>query len=474
MNNKATTSRRRLLQISALTGGATLLSLLAACAPAAAPTAPPSATKAAAPAAAPTAADKAATPAAGAAPAKAPVEIIYQHRDSAVEDFVRKTFAPRFTQETGIKVTIQEIPSAEIWTKLPILASAGQLGDALFAYVYPYQQIFAAKNMIRPIDDYVKADNYDLSVFYKGVIDAGRFQGKLLGLPNTGHHGAVNIHYNKDMFAEAGVTLPDAKFPADAWKFEDILAAAQKLTKTTGGKTNWGWLPIRNFVPWGMGNLRSFGSDMLSEDGKTSLAGNDQGKAAYRYYHDLIYKHKVAPSPADIPGNQMDYFVSGQLAMFQEAVVFITTMENYVKGKFKWGIFPIPAGPGGDRGTNTNGNTAHVSAQAKQPEAAWQFLKYISSQEAGVTKLLMGSGSPGARPDVYQDKKVTDAYPWYTVGHKVMSEAKPPRVPANVRISEIMSAVPQVEDQIWLNKVGPEEGAVLVQKTIQDILNQPQ
>ena len=109
----------------------------------------------------------------------------------------------------------------------------------------------------------------------------------------------------------------------------------------------------------------------------------------------------------------------------------------------------------------------------ENPEIAWEFLKLICSYEAGTQKLLTNSGSPGVRPDVFQDPEVNKAFPWFQVGHKVMLEARPSIKPANFRAAEVNSAILQIEGKIWLNDVTAEDGAKELQTAIQRILDEP-
>ena len=429
-------------------------------------------------AAAPTAAASSATaaPAQTAAPAANGISITYQQRSAINEDFVRKKYGPQFQKETGIKVIIQDIPDAQIFEKIPILFAANQLGDLVFGWTLPWLPPWAWKQMLRGIDDYVAQDKYDLTQFYKGVIDACRLDGKLYALPTVGHACYTNIYFNRDLLDKAGVTAPDAKSPDEVWKWDDVLKAAKALTKVgSDGKVEvWGYLPSRSFVLATRSNLRMFGTNLISEDGKSSPAGNEQGKQMYRYLYDLIYKEKVTPGPTALPqgvGTQQ-LFASGKLAMFQEATAPITTTGPIIGDKFKWGVFILPDGPGGNRGATSFGNTTSVTTQAKQPEAAWKFLQYICTHEVGVQKVLMGSGSPGARPDVFTDPRLTTPYPWFKVGDKVMKEAVAPNIPWNERTTEVQAAIPQIEDEIWLNKIGPEDGATKLQQTIEGILKE--
>lgn len=200
-----------------------------------------------------------------------------------------------------------------------------------------------------------------------------------------------------------------------------------------------------------------------------------EGVKAYTYYQNLIYKDKVTPSPAEL-GQGVEVqtlFLNGELAMFTRATSEITTFPTQIKDKFKWGVFPMPPGPAGNRGATTFGNTTSVTTQAKEIPASVDFLKLITSKEAGVEKLLMNSGSPGMRPDVFGDPKITEQFPWFKVSNKVTAEMKAPYIPANLKTAELQSLVPQVESEIWLNKVTAEEGVKKLNAAIDELLKQP-
>ncbi|MGH2458515.1 MAG: ABC transporter substrate-binding protein, partial [Chloroflexota bacterium] len=415
-------------------------------------------------------------PAQTAAPAATGVSITYQQRSSINEDFVRKKYGPQFQKDTGIKVIIQDIPDAQIFEKLPILFAANQLGDLIFAWTVPWLPPYAAKGMLRAVDDYVAQDKYDLTQFYTGVIDACRLDGKLYALPTVGHGCATNIFFNRDLLDKAGITAPDAKSPDEIWKWDDLITYGKALTKVgSDGKVEiWGYMTERGSYLPTQTNLRAFGTDLIAPDGKTTASGNEQGKQMFQYQADLIYKQKISPGPTSLPTGVglQQFFASGKLAVFQQAAAPITTTTAIVGDKFNWGAFIMPDGPGGSRGATAFGNTTSVTTQAKQPEAAWKFLQYICSHEVGVQKVLMGSGSPGARPDVYKDPRLIKPYPWFKVGDKMMQQAKAPNIASNNRMTEIESVIPQITDEIFLNKIDPAAGATKIQQAIQNVLGE--
>jgi multiple sugar transport system substrate-binding protein len=459
-------SRRALLG-SALGVSASVLAACGQTAAPAQPTAPPAQAQA-----------QASQPIQAAAPpTKKANAITYQTRDGVVTAFIRERYAAEFEKDTGIKVNIDAIPFSDYFKKVPVLAAGNQLGDVVFTWTYPWLPNWASKKMLRGIDDYVAADKYDLGKFYKGVIDGCRaVDNKLYGLPSVAHPSNVNLFFNKTLLQKAGVKPPDADSPNEIWKWDDLLTAAKAVTSVKDGKTEvWGYRFARGDYLSTTVNLRAFGSDLVSEDGKSSPAGNTQGKASYRYFYDLIYKHKVEAAPTDTTaGLGLEvFFASGKVGMVQDGTQLITTLGAIIKDSFEWGVFPWPVGPGGNRGGTVFGNVESVSTQAKEPAAGWEFIKYVCTQEVGVGKLLMGSGSPGARPDVFLDPRIVEKYPWYKVGDRIMREARAAPLPANYRTPEMFDVVGQVESEIWLDKVAPEDGAVKLQKVLEDILKQP-
>ena len=464
------TSRRRMLAIV----GIGTASLLAACATPPAPTAAPvKAVEPVKPAEKPAAAPPAATTApAAAAPAAAATgkSIKFQQRDSPAEDFVRKVYGPEFEKKTGTKVILEDIPNNEYFTKITALSAAKQLGDLVFGFNSSgYNASWAFKGILAVHDDYIKKDNYDLKQFYDACIEACRFEGKIYSMPPVGHPGEVNMYWNKDLFAAAGAKPFD-----DSITIDGVVEAAKMLTKESGGTTQWGF--AGNHGSWFqiVQRVRMFGGDELSEDGKKSLMNSDAAKMALQWEYDMRYKHKVTPTPDKIQDNIDSMFTAGgKVAINANNVANITIFKKPIADKFKWGVQSWPKGPGGYRGATIHVNTAGLTTQAKEPGQAWEFLKSILTHEVGVQKVLMGSGSPGARPDVWQDKRLTELDVWYQKANDILKDAKAPNLAFNLRTAEVDNVMIQRTAEIMLNKVSPSEGAEKMQKEMQTILDMP-
>jgi len=408
----------------------------------------------------------AAGPAGGGPPAsltKDPVALRLQQLAGQSEQYAHRYSAEFSQRHPNIKVEVEEYPSAEYWTKMLALHASDQLGDLAYGWnSQGHLASWAHKGLARPLDDLVRADKYDLGQYYAGALEANRWEGKLWALPTVGHPGEVTLFYNMNLLDAAGVKHPDT-----TWKLDDVIDAAKRLVKP--GVWGYGW--GRGYFQL-VTRLRAFGGDFLSPDGKKATLSTPAAKAALQWEYDMIGRHRVAPSPADTPGaGQM--FQDGTLALYASNVATVTTWRRPIGDRFKWAATLYPPGPSGKRGTGLHTNTMHLTRQTRHPREAWELLKLLTSHEVGVQKILMESGSPGGRPDVWNDSRLWSYEPWYKVGAALMAEAKPPFVAYNLRTPEVTAALEQGLQEVWLSKVSPPTGADQVNQAIQAILDQP-
>lgn len=379
------------------------------------------------------------------------------------EQYAHRYSAEFSQQHPNIKTEIEEYPSADYWTKMLALHASDQLGDLAYGWnTQGHLASWAHKGLARALDDLVKADKFDLAQFYAGAIEADRWEGKLWALPTVGHPGEVTLFYNMNLLDAAGVRQPDTTLTLD-----DLVAAAKRVVKPDVWGYGWG----RGFFQV-VTRLRAFGADLLSADGKKATLNTPAAKAAIQWEYDMIGRHRVAPSPAETtaPGQM---FQDGVMGFYASNVATVTTWRKPIGDRFKWAATLFPPGPGGKRGTALHTNTMHLLRQTKAPREGWELIKLLTSHEVGVQKILMESGSPGGRPDVWNDPRLHSFEPFFKVGATLMAEAKPAIVAYNLRTPEMITTLEQALPDIWLSKVSPPTGADQITQALQAVLDQP-
>jgi len=120
----------------------------------------------------------------------------------------------------------------------------------------------------------------------------------------------------------------------------------------------------------------------LSADHKKSLVGSDEAAGGLQFLQDLIWKHKVMPD-ASITDALGDAFEQGQAAMEANGSWLVATDEA---AGLDFGIAPLPKGSAG-QATSINPTGAVVYKGTKNPDAAWEFVKYLASP-AAQTKIM--------------------------------------------------------------------------------------
>jgi multiple sugar transport system substrate-binding protein len=354
------------------------------------------------------------------------------------------------------------------------LAAAGSLGD-VYAWDPSHWVFYDAINrrVIRPIDDYIKRDKYDLNQFYKPFVDYQKWDGKTWGLPSWGWTGHDGLLYNTELAQQAGVTVPDQKSPQ--WTMNtlyDIVVKLNRLLSPSGGfglsTTLPGAIAVTIFT-------RVANSDNLSPDGKRSLLLEAKNKEALRWVYDLAHKEKAVATPGRFEGPLDPLFLNGKLAMEQAGSLTVFNRNKANAGgllKFKSLLFPKRQD--GKRPSQLRGGTWNVgveSAGARSPDYAWELIKLITDRDGALMLNTVGGEGALVRPDIMTDTYFSD--PNFRVYLENFENSMVHVVPANFRGQEFETTVNDSGLPWYRGDVGHEDGLKTWNEEIQKKLDQP-
>ncbi len=279
----------------------------------------------------------------------------------------------------NVKVQLESVPQ-DYGTKLLAQVASGTAPD-VFQVGDGDPSNFASKGMLEPLDDYIsgKIGNMplDMNVFYPAIAAIGQVGGKTYLL--TKDYSPLVLFYNKKLFDAANVA-----YPTDKWTWDDFLSAAQKLTKTAGGKiTQWGvqipdgwgdWAWTRGVQPI----IYQNGGSLLSPDGKkaTGYLDSDATIAALQWYADLFLKYKVAPTKDDVAAlSGQDLFQTGKVAMLWTGRWPLSGYQ--ADPKLNFGVAQLPMGK--QRGNSICWAGFAMYSKSQNKVAAWAFLSYLGA-----------------------------------------------------------------------------------------------
>jgi multiple sugar transport system substrate-binding protein len=236
------------------------------------------------------------------------------------------------------------------------------------------QRLFASRGLVEPVDAYLERDKDELAEFFSDIHPNlikwnkdNSPDGKTYYLP--GEFNTMCLWYNVELFQKAGVTEP-----TNDWKWDDFLTIAQKLTKP--GQTFGMNIPAAYFagiMPW----LLTNGASTLDAAWKNSTVNTPAAIEATKFMVSMV-SQKISPPP----GGTFDQFTAaaqGKLAMFGGGRWPIITIRDLnAVNKMKIVAWPQKT----QKGSPIGWNGYPIMKASQNKEAAWAFVKFITSKEA--------------------------------------------------------------------------------------------
>lgn len=420
---------------------------------AAAPTAAAAATKA--PAAAPTT-----------APAAKQVEIHTNFRQGGDAEWQARLMPKFMEKNPNIKVVLDTLPAEpEYWAKVAALFATGQAGDFIWASNGNFLG-YAENGVPRELDSIISKDKYDLGDYTKVGLDNMRYQGKVFGMPWGSHCQNCLVMYNEDLLKEAGVTIEQAVASYDA-----LYEAAKKATKgAAGSRTQFGFLPAGGQTALNC-NLRAFGGETYDAAGKKLLMNDPAAIEAIKWTQKM-WKDTAPVFGSGFNGDEL--FATGKIAMVQAGYPnHFVPGDKAIAGKFKWGITLMPKGPKGIVGTQFTVNGITINSASKQPDATWEYMKFMMDPVTQEEIVLNNGGRPAARKAVLDNPKIMSTVTSHKAMRPLYDTALGWPSPANSRWPEFTTALDQVMGPIWTGAIELDPGMKAATTKLQEILDKP-
>jgi len=277
--------------------------------------------------------------------------------------------------EGKIEVTVEIVPWESYWDRLDADLDTRDAPDILWMNVYlpKYQKA----GLIEPLDSWIEATSFDLSLYVEGRVAAYEIGGMHYAVPKG--LDTVAVALNTEIFARCGVALP-----AKGWTWDEMRLIADRL-KAAIAASHGAEYPIvmeLDAQPSWMNFLYQNGGSYISETGRTVTAASSESKNAIQQVVDLMANGQMAPYAVLSETKGTDLFVSGQAG-----IVFIGSWKASVLEECTLAqdgsitLIQMPAMAKSN--ASVMGGLGYVmSSQCKNKEAAWELIKFITSEEA--------------------------------------------------------------------------------------------
>ncbi len=331
------------------------------------------------------------------------LEIWSFYSPGTVQSDVYESIVDKYMDENpGVEVTI-EFVGQDIMSKLRPRLIQKDVPDIVM--LNPgYADVLASEEMLLPLDSYFDEKNYEESGtwrddFIANTIETGSFRGNAYMVPEQ--LAVTAWFYNKAIFEEYGLEIPET--------FDEFLTVCETLKEN-------GIDPIASdgnidfYLSWFFSSfaIREAGIEkyLAALNGEVSWEEPEFVEAARKEQEILPYFQKGFKGTQYPAANAI--FVQGNAAMMyigswlpQEVATL--TPEGFEMGMF---AFPMVGANGEQTMLETKINGYSIPADAKNPEGAVKFLKFLTTKDNSekIAGLDLFSAVKGVTvPDSLQD-----------------------------------------------------------------------
>ncbi|HEX6289306.1 MAG TPA: sugar ABC transporter substrate-binding protein [Herpetosiphonaceae bacterium] len=292
------------------------------------------------------------------------------------EKATHEKVAQAFMQEhPEIKIEIWHQPWGDYFTKLQTLWAGGDkqaIPDVMFLFPVPR---YAADGVLENLDPWIQKDNIKVDDYWPALLESVKYNNSIYGLPRD--IGLEVLYYNKQIFDEAGVA-----YPTDTWTWDDLKAAAEKLTVVEGGgrvKRYALGMEGGKYSLWLNQNKASILDDMRNPS-KCTMADPKAVEAIKLFSEMMNQNQAMRDANLSQAGGDAAVFQSGQVAMIIQNASRISAFNE---AGLSYDVAPVPFPKDGQRAASAGGAAWSMSSSSAHKEAAWTFLSWLQSTNGG-------------------------------------------------------------------------------------------
>ena len=311
-------------------------------------------------------------PATEAPPAEV-VEIVYMRQAEGSD--AELALVDKFNEtHADIHVTVDSVPAEDNYPKLVLTTEAGNPPDVYMTY---FTLGAATNGLALDLTPLIEQEGEE---WFNSLSENGwvfhEYAGKYYAVPWRVSPSMVII--NTNLLEKAGLELP----PND-WTWEDFVSYAKAMTNPDAGEYGFCIMGSAEdpgtdyqFYPF----LFQAGGTMIGEDGLSAF-NSPEGAEALQFMVDLIHTEKVVPpgTTSATANACIDLLAADKAAMWTNANLWLGIIRNTYPD-VKITIAPMPTHT--TTGALIGGTGFGISPKSKNPEAAFEFIKFMVSEES--------------------------------------------------------------------------------------------
>ncbi|TNB47482.1 sugar ABC transporter substrate-binding protein [Martelella lutilitoris] len=374
--------------------------------------------------------------------------------------------APKFEEETGATVKVDILDYGSLLTK----TTADYIGDTegydLVTMDIVWAGEYAENGYSVELSDLIERDAEEIDVddiYPNLMMGLGNYEGQQVAFPFAGY--ANVLAYNKTRLDEAGLEAPTT--------MEEFVAAAEKLTDPDAGL--YGFVANGQKGPASAQDWMQYNSEMggaiMGEDGMPTL-NSDANVESLKVYRDLFRKAAPPGAAGYDWGGREESFRQGVAALMQTWSVGAPGYYNPEISKVVDDVAITTAPHSGDMapsyGIGGWGMAINADVSPEEQEAAWAFIKWLTSPEIHKEFNMLGAGS-FLRKSEMTDPDLLAKFPFLPVLAETFENGNydyRPRIPEYPQIQDFLGTA---VNSVLVGDADPKEALDAAQAQAEDL-----
>jgi len=305
-------------------------------------------------------------------------------REAAAIESVVKDFE---SKNPGVTV---KVVAGQDDDKMRQAISAGKGPDVGLSYSTDIVGNFCQTGAWRNLAPYIGRDKVDLNALLPIVRSYTEYNGVRCAMPMLAD--TYGLYYNKKLLAEAGFTAPPKTL-------SELETMTQKITRRKADDIQVaGYVPLMDYYENTPAHLApSWGARFLNDEGKSNISVDPAWKDMLSWQKQFIdalgypalnkfnaSKGEEFSAANDFHRDRVAMMIDGEYRL-----AFLQAQAPNVE--FGTAPFPVPDDKQDRYGAGyVTGNIMGISRGAKNPEAAWALIKYLTLDTGALVKLANG------------------------------------------------------------------------------------
>jgi multiple sugar transport system substrate-binding protein len=320
----------------------------------------------------------------------------YFNWGNAFSDGIENKVIDAFHQKQS-KIKVEFTNSvADHFTKLQAALAGGDPPDTALVDGYDIRALIkagGAQELTQKMQrDGIKKDDYVAEWF-----DEFLYKGKYYNHPNM-RGSTASFFYNKNLIEKMG-----AKVPTEGWTLQDWIDISTKTTRDSSGRgpTQTGFDPTtatfgteRPGLWWPF--LWVNGAELIDLEKNVCTLDSPAAIESFQLLQDMQHKQKVMRNSFSGTPGASDLFVQGRLAIVHQWFTDIPRYRSEIKD-FEWDTVVMAQGKTKKQVGLYKGNGEVLLTGSKNPDAAWEFMKFLGSYDGMIIYGVEGRFVPALK-----------------------------------------------------------------------------